>query len=204
MADLARLLVNWTGWDGAPGVNVLHFSPGTAAWSDETAQALHNEITGAYLAMVGYWPPPISAEVDTTIRVIDSATGEMKAIYTAPVSMNNLVGTGTGGALSRATMLCAQLRTSVFLRGRQVRGRIFIGPLANEAITSAGEIAASATADLADAFQASISGLGTNLCVWSRPVIEPVTGVVIHAGSYGDVTGVTAMRKPAVLRSRRD
>ena len=199
MADLARMHIVYTGWDGAPGVNVLHFSPGTTTWDDEAAQDLVDELATSWLAMRDLWPNIVVANVDTTMKIIDSETGTLTAVYNAATDPGAIAGTGTGTTISRATQACAQLRTSEFVRGRQLRGRVFIGPLANESIASDGALASGVASVITDGFAALVSGLGPRLCVWSRPLPGPA-----EVGTYGDVVTVGTMAKPAVLRSRRD
>jgi hypothetical protein len=200
VTTLARVFVSWTGWEGAPGVNVLHYSPGTiGTWDEENVQGLVDEVSTCFLAMRDIWQVGIDAEVETTVRLIDDATGTLTGIITAPTAPGAIGGTGTGDSVSRATMVCAQFRTSDFLRGRQLRGRCFIGPVAAGAIASDGSVASAARSAVNGAFAASLSGIGPRLCVWSRPPAGDPSG-----GSYGDVVQVGTMSVPAVLRSRRD
>jgi len=200
MTSLARVVVEWNGWTGAPGANVLHFSPGTiGSWDATAAQDLVDEITDVYDAMKQVWFASITATVQPTIRIIDDDSGELTGIFSAATPPAAVAGTATVNPMSRATQLCVRLLTGEFVRGRQLRGRIFIGPLAPVAVSTEGLIASTIEDYIQDAWVAPTSGTGPRLAVWSRPPGGGSTG-----GSYGDVTSVGVMPVPAVLRSRRD
>jgi hypothetical protein len=94
-------------------------------------------------------------------------------------------------------MMKLRFATATVVGNRRLRGGIYLGPIADFAITSTGAIQSAANAAVASAYQAMISGIGPRLQVYHRPVGG-------SGGVAGDVTGVTVMPLPAVLRSRRD
>lgn len=200
MTVLARVFVEWSGWEGGPGVNVLHYSPGTTTdWTEEVVEGLVEEVETAYVVMKQIWQSSIFATVMPTVRLIDSDSGALVGIVLSPTAPAPIAGTGTGSKLSATTMLATRFLTNDFIRGRQLRGRAFIGPLASNAIDTEMNIESTVPSIIADAFAASISGVGPRLAVWSRP-----PGGGSSGGSYGDVVTVSAMPQPAVLKSRRD
>lgn len=93
--------------------------------------------------------------------------------------------------------------TSTVVRGRRLKGRSFIVPMAQAAFDSSGTLSSATVTNHLAAGAALIAGaaaLSSPLVVWSRPGPEEDP----FPGTHGVVTGVTVRDKVAVLRSRRD
>lgn len=204
MPNIAKMLVEYSGWDGGPGVNVLHFSQGTTTWNPNVIEGLVGDLEATYLGLRDIVSNVVSMRVLTTASIIDVASGEIIDVIDGGAGGGPIVGTGTGSSLSRATQCCVTTKTGKFISGRQLQGRVFVGPIASESLTTLGDIAPAVDTAVQDAFTAITTGLGTRLAVYRRPTKNPDTGAVISPGDYGDVSSVRTMMKPAVLRSRRD
>lgn len=198
MTDLARVKFLLQGWDGAPGVNVLHFSPGNADWEDqgdvdEFYDTL-NTLTGTFCnTLVG----SVSVQADPELTIFDSSTGNITNVVsptdTPPVGVSNAGGSKT----SRATMLLMQYRTGKWVDGRAVKGRSFIGPIHSDNIGTDGKITSSTINAYEGWWEDLFTGLGPRLCVWRRPTTLAPSG-----GIYEDVTSVSVRSTPSYLSSR--
>lgn len=204
MPNIARMIITYTGWEGAPGVNVLHFSQGSTTWNPNVIEGLVQDLEDTYLGLRDIPSNVVSIKVETTATIIDVASGDVVDVIDGGAGGGVVSCTGTGSSVSRATQCCVTTRTGKYVGGRQIQGRIFIGPLAAESLTTLGDIAPAVDTAVQDAFIGITTGLGTRLAVYSRPVKDPTTGNITKPGDYGDVRSVRTMMKPAVLRSRRD
>lgn len=200
MTNLARVFVGLTGWDGSPGVNVLHFSQGTnPSWDQDTIQTMCDEVVGIYESLRGSFAPGVVSLIRPEVDIIDVASGEIVDQIAASPAFGGITSTGTGGSVSRATQMLIRFKTDKWVGGRLIRGRMFLGPVTSQMIDAQGRIAAGYLTSVPDAFTACTSGIGTRLAVYRRP--NKATGVV---GDWGDVVSVSVAPKPGVLRSRRD
>lgn len=201
MTTLARLRVDLTGWVGGPGVNTWYFSPGVPPGNDDpdVMTQIAWDVRNAMSDIAGLFPSAVSWTPNGSVDLLDSETGQNTGVLalTEPITP----GSGSAGtsATSRATMICVNLLTGHWLNGRQLRGRHFLGPIDAAAIVDDGSISSATAASVAAIYSGFLSGLSPRLCVLHRPKVGfPGTG------EYADVTSVSVMRRPAVLRSRRD
>lgn len=195
MARLFRAKLNWTGFVGAPGYSVFH---GLAFEADPTAEAtsFRNAVNNFGVAISSNLPNNVSVSVDPDIEVIEDSTGILETVVsTAPVAAT----LGTGGvAYSAPTGAVINWRTGQIRRGRRMRGRTFVVPLASAAYENNGTLVAAARADLQSAADAFIADAGTQLVVYGRPTPLAADGM------NGVVTQASVPDMAAVLRSRRD
>lgn len=200
MTNLAKFTVEATGWDGAPGVNVLMFSAGSLLdLNDIAVQSAYDEIHTAFDALKGYYAPGINLTVSTEAGIIDAATGDLINIIPVTTAAGTITSTNTHGDQSRASQILVRYTTDRFIRGRRLKGRSFIGPMGGSLMDSDGSLASSVAATVDSAFVAMTSGLGVRLVVWQRPSVANS-----NTGDYGDVVLAKCQDKVAVLRSRRD
>lgn len=201
MTLLARARFELTGWEGAPGVNVLIFSGGsTTDWTENVIDGLALELYG--IAVATYQPNCIGGLVwrlDPTFDIFDSATGEIQGVVTTTEDIPSITCSSNAKSVSRATMMNVRYLTDQWINGRRLQGRSYIGPIASTTMDSQGHITQAIRDDVEDSYYASITGLGTRLAVWHRPRTKGAAD-----GSYGDVVRVQVAEKPASLRSRRD
>lgn len=188
-----------SGWEGGPGVNVLHFSQGTPPiTADEMAQECYNELVSLYGNLVNPMITGVSVKLPEQFSVIESTTGELQDVQSVGTLHADLAGLDTGKQLSRATSICARYATDQFTGGRRLIGRSFIGPIGSGQIDVNGNILDAVRANVAVYYTALISGVGPRLAVYHRP-----TSVAAADGRYGDVVSVSANKLPSNLHSRR-
>lgn len=141
-----------------------------------------------------------SASVDTEIRYMDTATGQLTAVgsitaYSAP-------GTVVGEAVADATCGLVRYSTAGIVNGHRVRGRTFV-PGYHSAHVVDGQWDSVVTSNLEQL--GSILDAELTFSVWARPLYVGVGGsrVLQRPGSLHTVTGHSAWSQCAVLRHRR-
>ena len=198
MADLARVTFLLDGWPGAPGVNVLHFSPGNADWDDQgDIDEFYDTLNTLTGTLGNTFVPGVSIQANPELQVFDSETGNITAVKSPTDVPTITTSTAAASATSRATMALIQFRTGAYVDGRQVKGRMFLGPLSAGELATTGLIATARQADYPDWFEAITTGLGPRLCVWRRP-----TPAAPSSGLYEDVIQVSVRPTPSYLSSR--
>lgn len=168
------------------GINRLYFA-------DTGGLTAQNAVTAAG----NFWNairPQMSTSVTWTtqpiVDVMDPVSGNITSQI--PVTGSSFSGTNGAAQIAKATQGLLQLRTGIFVGGREVRGRIFI-PGCTTTSVSAGNADSVYTAALVTAGQAMIADANSTLGVWSK--------------THGTFVGVVTSSSPsklAVLRSRRD
>jgi len=203
MASIFIIKGTGSGWQGAPGLNQFVFDTDPLLTNRENADQAIGLVSAFYSTLSSYlvdgtiWAP--SAEVD----FFDSVSGALEEKYFTGEDITPVTGTDVTSGNSRATMIASKLVTNTVKGQTLLRGRHFIGPIGDTAITPDGQLTESSKQDVATAYAGMIDIVGPNIGVWGRPVSkipEPfqpgVFGRVVEAGVSMDV--------PAVLRSRRD
>lgn len=198
MADLARVRLALGGWDGAPGVNTLHFSPGNADWDDQgdvdefyvTLDALVSDFKDSLVAGV-------TVTIEPELTIFDSVTGNVTAVKSPTTAPGTQTSTSEASHTSRATQALLRFKTGEYVDGKQIAGRMFLGPLSGVDITTGGLMTSAAIAAYPTWFEPIYTGTGPRLCVWRRPA-----GGAGPGGIYADVIQVSVRSKPSYLSSR--
>lgn len=153
-------------------------------------------------ANVWHWIIPNSAPVTEANNAVDALDTFYTAIATHLATQTFTIGqrvvtvdqspnqvisptvetaAGTGGT-PEVLSAAAVLRLSSNFVGGSFRGRVFLGPLASNVVTSAGNVITSTTVTAVTAAAATLMGTttgGIQLAVWSRRLNQatPITGV---------------------------
>lgn len=200
MATIARITVDWTGFNGGPGASVFHFA---AAAGPDVTQAVVNDAVTRLDTFLNAWnaklPSTVATRQRSQVELINDSNGQLIGfLNTNPFARAN--GTGTGNYAAAAGAV-TNWYTGGVRNGRRVRGRTFIVPLAGSALGPDGtidEATLGTTRSAATALCAPAAG-ASKLCIWSRPSSKGATDGI----SY-DVISANIPDKTAVLRSRRD
>lgn len=200
MTLLARMVIRTTGFAGAPGINVWHFSEGTlggGAWGQSIVDGLYDEVGSVLSAIKNIGSPNSARAADPELAIIDAATGQLVDAKTPTAAPTVYTTPGNEpGDLPRAVAALARFQTDRFINGRRLKGRAFIGPLSGSSMDGEGNCNGTTIAVIQDAFVAITTGVGPRLAVYSRP--KPL-GV---AGEWGDVLNVNVRTTPSHLESR--
>lgn len=200
MTLLGRSVVRATGFVGAPGYNIIHWSAGVGPGpSDpEGVEEWHDSLQTTLALYSGVLVNGVSMFIEADVVYFDDSDGVILGSTTDPIGDRGIACTGTGTDMSRATCLTVRHRTSDYVNGRRLQGRTFLGPVASQALDVYGQVNSTIIDDAADNWVGLISGLGGRLAVWHRPTTPTGTD-----GSYGDVTSISINSVPGTLRSRK-
>lgn len=201
MAKILRVKARWSGFQGAPGYSIFHFSD----FADDTyvtadATAVTAKVRAFYNVWPNFLPNIVKVDVLPDVEVIEATDGSLVDVLTATTPATV---TGTAGAaISFAAAVGAVVtwRTTQVRNGRRIKGRTFLVPLANNGFAADGT--------LDTGFITALTGAATTLrtvdanpqlTVYGRP-----SGPAATDGVSALVVGHSIPDMGAVLRSRRD
>jgi len=197
MTVILRVRTVLTGWTGAPGLSTIYWRPGTGGGTTADATDCVARVRAAWAAISPSLPNAVSAAVQSQVDAIEDSDGQLTGSFSAtPVAVT----TGSGGInmAPTAAMFLVRLRTALIVGPRLLRGRLFVGPIAQGSVTGAGGITGAAQTQVNGAFTTMLTG-GTTASfpvVWHRP------GVTV--GTSGAIVAVSTWSELGSLRSRRD
>lgn len=206
MAPLYRFRMDLGGFEGAPGVNILHTTTGAADDPGDMGNFM-TQMRNGWESVKAYLLGGVTASVNPEVIKFEASTGKQLAFYnvTPPAQV---LGMSASTNISRATqVVCRHNGDGITDLGKRNIGRTYMGPVGADALDSQGHVAAAAMT----AFQAMWDGMqdvaGTcRLVVWHRPrdpgTLHPEDPGTV--GSFGHVQTTTVLSKPGVLRGRRD
>lgn len=191
---LVRVTAEWTGFNGGPGYSAFHFDALTPM---ADIQGLQARVAGLFYEIRPQLPEDVRVTVRPTSEIIDEVTGELIDYVEPEEAQSGYSGAASGG-YSGASGAVINWNTATVARGRRVRGRTFLVPLAGAAYDDVGTLTSSTLSNLGRGADALYGGeADPDFCVWSRP----------RNGSGGVLAPVISHRIPdlaAILRSRRD
>jgi hypothetical protein len=184
MVNIRRVRTEWTGLPGGPALTTTYFPLGAS-----TQQAID--------AMDAFWTSLQSRiandaawTVQADVEEIDPATGNIVAVTSGTTNGGN--GSDTGGMLPNGTNGLLNLRTGVYLNGREVRGKLYV-PAPTTAQLSDGVPAATYSSALVTAYNALLSAASIAFIY----VYSPRNATAVQ------VTAATPSTNFARLRSRQ-
>lgn len=188
MATLRRVRTVFLGVPGTPWYSNMYFD-GSGSTTDQQVDAVRDFWT----ALAGVMDNAVGMTIEGDCARIDDATGQVIGIdSTAALTVS---GGSASQALPVATQGILNTFTSVFVGGRQLRGKVFIPGLIITQADTAGAPAAGFKSTLLTAGNALMTAADAfgNWKVWSR-----------RNGVSSDITAVSTPSIFGVLRSRRD
>jgi len=201
MTILGRSIVRSTGYVGAPGYNIIHWSAGLGPGPTDSGgvEEWHDTLETSFTAIAGALLDTGTWVIEASVAYFDDSDGVLLGSTTDPTGDRSIGGSGANLYVSRATQAVMNLRTDDYVNGRRLQGRMYLGPLSGSALNDAGQVTSGWVSDIDDAFAGTISGLGGRLAVWHRPTTPTGTD-----GAYGDVTSLNCRSLPGTLRSRKE
>lgn len=186
MANLQKVIADWTGFTGAPGYSVFYRGE---------ADVVVSRLQTFYESVKTLLPSGVNVKVRTAGDLVDSGSGALTGSWTTGAGTAT-VGTGSGVSVGGAGCV-VRWATDGIHAGRRVRGRTFLIPLASGAFEANGTLLSSALSTINAAATALVTAETGNLMVWHRPVAG--AGGAAFAVTYADVPD-----RSALMRSRRD
>lgn len=184
----------WTGLTGLPGYTNFHFTN-----AGIITTAVDNAVSGTRSFFVDAsttLPNGLTVTVSDEVKELDPATGALIALHTATTAGAPMV-MAAGAPGPAPAGACIAWTTSGVNRGRRVRGRTFMVPLAISAYQSDGTLSAAYLSALSTAATNFRTSAAYESLIWSRP----------RAGAGGaafPIVSSSVRDQVAVLRSRRD
>ena len=186
MPTVRRLRVALTNLSTGPGVMTFYFDAAGGS-SAAAAAAVHTFLNDIRSRVDDFG----SMQIETDVANIDVATGQITSLDA--VTQDVVTGADGGEHLPGATQGLLQLRSGVYVSGRELRGRLFL-PAPTEGMNTA--------AGIPDAiYQGQMAAAGNAL------VTDGGSLWVIYSRTHAAITPValtTCWNKWAVLRTRRD
>lgn len=197
MTEMGRLIIDGSGYDGAPGVNVLHFcAPLHGSLTQELVDEFYSIIAASIDASDGVnLPSGVTLTINPVVTVHQVESGNLSGIFTTTEDTYSVTGSG-GGQQTRANQIGMRWLTNDFRNGRRVQGRTFYGPISTAAMDSDGSILDSIVSGWPDIWSGAYDGLSSRLIVWTRPKGST-------PGEYADVVQLQVSQMPFILRDRR-
>lgn len=186
MADLRRVVVEWSGLTGLPGVSVFY----TLSTDDATAElgTFFNAIKGSFVS-------PLSWRIPAAGDQIDSATGTLTGAWSGGTGAT--IGASGSGVYPAGTGGMIRWLTGTIRRGRKFEGRTFLTGIMGSQYDTDGTILAASITQWQSA--ATALAAANKLVLWGRPIPTGAANGVASKISAG-----VAVDKVTSLRSRRN
>ena len=195
MVNVLEVTVLWSGFTGQPGYSNFHIS---AAGIKQTA--VDNGVDGVFNLFEDWaplFPAAMKFDIQTEVKEFDPATGILQALWAPSSSPTQISGSSAYAFGAAPAGICVGWGTNGLNRGRKVRGRTFLVPMASNTFQDDGTLTSSALTTARDGATAYRTSAAYESLIWSRP----------RAGAGGAAFPIitSAVKdKVAVLRSRRD
>ena len=201
MAQILRVKLRWSGFQGAPGYSIFHFKDFEGG-DDQAgfAQGAVDRVDDFITAISPLTPGIVTLQTESDVEVLEDSTGELiTAVTTTPDAPKTNNSSG-GGNFASAVGAVVTWRTGTVRNGRRVRGRTFLVPLKGSSFDTDGTLLAATVTSLNAAATAMVAPAATpDLGVYARP-----SGPAATDGAWAVATGFSVPDMGAILRSRRD
>lgn len=198
---LGRVKIRWSGFQGAPGLTVLHFGAFPHDTFDSTMAANAVSKTDAFIqALKPHIAYGATLETVADVETIDITSGELNGIVTTTPAAAATSTQSLGQKFTAASGAVINWKTNEIRNGRRMRGRSFLVPLGISVVENNGTLDPSFVTSMNTAAAALRSTTGAAaLMVYGRPSAPGA-----NDGTVGGVIGHSIPDMAAVLRSRRD
>lgn len=173
-----------------------YWRPGTSGGSTADATDVVARVRACLFAAVGAFSTSYNYRLLQEVDVIDDATGQLTGSFTgSAVAVVN--GTATGDLLPSQTAYVIRAFTGVIVRGKLLKGRVFLAG-ATEGVNDVGGVpTAGPVSSLNSAFSGLLTGGSTASfpVIWSRPkgrfgvtalgTSDAVTGYSVRTDMWG-------------------
>jgi hypothetical protein len=185
MATINKVICDWTGLPGMPGVSVFYSTAG----SDPTGDLVtfFNAIKALFPTGLSWTVPPAGDTIDDTTGTLNGSWSGVGAAVVASSAGTPSYSTGVGGMIN--------WRTGGIVNGRRLRGRTFLTSISGAYYNTNGTVSATFLSTVGAAATA-LAGAG-KLRIWHRP--PPGAS----SGSSSLITSGTVPQQVYTLRTRR-
>jgi hypothetical protein len=182
MADMERIVVQWTGAAGLPGLSVFFGDVGGSA---------NATLKTFFTAIQSLFPAGLTWTVPGNGDLIDDATGNLSGVWVNTGGGGTVSASG-GGNYAAGCGAYVNWETSAIIGTRRLKGRTFLAPIINSAYDN-GDIVGANLTTLQTAATAVVTA--GNTLIWHRP-----NG---GSGSSAQPAAATVPNQVTSLRTRR-
>lgn len=198
MPNTAQVETIMTGLDGGQGFNRLNFTTTDTVDSTILVAAVH----AFWDALKTYISHTISFQVQSPVKIVDAATGDLVDIVTA-TGVAAVVGSDTDNGYVGSAQGLLRLHTSSIVGNRVAQGHLNVPGITIPWMDTGGTLKTAAQTAITASGTAHLQGIADHeLAVWSRP--RKALGVIVTDGILSPVTSLSTWNQFSVLRSRRD
>lgn len=192
---LLQVTVEWGGFPGAPGYTNLHYTNAgiiTSAVDNavEASRKLFDDHKSLYASNETF-------TVSNEVKEFDIVTGALIGLHSPGTPAAVVTGSGSASMGPGPAGACVSLGTDGVNRGRRVRGRVFLVPIAVGWFQNDGTLVPATIPLIEGAFTTWRTSAAYETLVWSRPRLGA-------GGAAFPILSSTVRDRVAVLRSRRD
>jgi len=211
---ILKIKLNWTGFQGAPGVSNFYFSTDFNNDTWEPAAAEYNAAATQVRTFANdispYVAKPVVLQVDPEILLLDSGDGAIVRAYSGGPQGVVQSTAPSGSAYAAAAGTVVQWKTIGVRKRRRVSGKTFLVPLVGSCFDADGTLNATNLGAMQTAANKMVvAGSGPRFGVWTRPTRVKdangkYTGEVLPDGGFYNAESAKVADMAAVLRSRRN
>lgn len=211
MASIGRVKIEWSGFQGGPGLTVLHFGTADLATFGQTEANDAVAKADAFIqALKAHIPYQATLRTLADVEALEVGTGALQSIYSTTPAATATSTQSLGQKYTAASGAVITWKTNHVKNRRRMRGRTFLVPLGISVVENNGTLDPAFITGMNTAATAlRNTGAVTRLYVYARPkkdidLPEPLPDYTFSGGEAGEVIGHAIPDKAAVLRSRRD
>lgn len=211
MASIGRVKIEWSGFQGGPGLTVLHFgSPDLASFGQTEANDAVAKADAFIQALKPHIPYQATLRTLPDVEALEIGTGSLQSIYNTTPAATATSTQSLGQKYTAASGAVITWKTNHVRKRRRMRGRTFLVPLGISVVENNGTLEPSFVTSMNTAAAAlRNTGATTRLYVYARPHKDfTVPGIDVDytfaGGECGEVIGHAIPDMAAVLRSRRN
>jgi hypothetical protein len=206
--QIIRVKINWSGFQGAPGLTALYFRD--FAGGEDQVPYMQQAVTKTELfttELAKRVPSGVTLQVATDCELLNAENGDLLDVRSVAVAAAKSNASYASQPFAAAAGAVINWRTGSVHRGRRVKGRSFIVPLAGNAFEANGTL----HPDTVTTLQAGATALlntasAPDFGVWARPqrTKNPDgSTTLVPNGQWYVATSSNVPDMSAVMRSRR-
>lgn len=210
MASIGRVKIEWSGFQGGPGLTVLHFgSPDLASFGQAEAVDAVAKADAFIQALKPHIPYGATLRTLPDVEAMEVGSGSLQSIYSTTPAAAATSTQSLGQQFTAAQGAVITWKTNTIRNRRRMRGRTFLVPMGISITENNGTLSPSFTTSMNTAAAAlRNTGATTRLYVYARPhkdinLPDPLPDYTFSGGQAGEVIGHSIPDTVAVLRSRR-
>jgi len=201
MANIYRVKLRWSGYQGGPGYSIFHFKEdGDINPSVASAELAVDRVDAWIQAIRTFVPQVVTLQTMADVETLLESDGTLTNVLATTPAAAVLGNASSAVGFAAAVGAVINWRTGGVRNGRRVRGKTFLVPFSSAAFEPNGTLAAGTITAINTAAAAMIADTtAPDMGVYARP-----SGPGATDGIWHKATSYNCPDMGAVLRSRRD